>query len=106
MKVNADGYTELDDPAEQDFPPEDEPCPSCAALRAEVEEKHRLNMEYANEVLNLRARVAVLEKAVEWAITVVDEVASKMTDKPTLYHDNKSAWVMMGNELRRMKEGR
>jgi hypothetical protein len=47
-----------------------------------------------------------LREAVEWAISVVDEVASKMTDKPALYHDNKAAWEMMADELRRRaKEG-
>ena len=34
-------------------------------LRSEVEEKHRLNMEYANEVLRLRAELAALLAAIE-----------------------------------------
>ncbi len=36
MRIDADGNVEIDDPAEQDFPPDDPPCPSCAAKDAEI----------------------------------------------------------------------
>ena len=39
MKINADGYPELDDPAEQDYPPEEQeyPCPQCARFKEKLD---------------------------------------------------------------------